>query len=175
MVKYEVRTCKPGDERALSIVAQAAILETYAPLVRGENLYEYVTEELNAARFRSLLEDPSMRLWAAEFETTRSIVGYAHALPDADDRSAMELKRIYLLNRFRGAGIGKRLLDETIAFALERSFRAILLRVHHKNEEAIGFYRRNGFTPVGEESFPAGDEVSTVVVMRLGLDGHDTA
>jgi ribosomal protein S18 acetylase RimI-like enzyme len=164
-----IRQCKPGDERALSLIAQATILETYAALVRGRNLYDYISQTLDAETFRTNLTDGSMRLWAAELDSTGCIVGYAHAVPEANDEFAMELKRIYLLRKFKGEGIGKRLMDASLAFAREAQSQAMVLRVHHKNEEAIGFYQGYGFRAVSEESFPAGGEMSTVVVMRLNL------
>jgi len=42
-VKMEIATrpCRPGDEKALSIVAQGTILETYAGITDGHDLVTY--------------------------------------------------------------------------------------------------------------------------------------
>ena len=169
MFKYVIRECKPGDERLLSIVAQATIFETFAPIISGENLYLYVTEELSIERFQTFLADPSTRIWAAEMDPTHSIVGYAHVAPDAVDMTALELKRMYLFYRFRNEGIGKQLVDQSIAFAQKRGLLAVIVRVPQKHEDAMGFYLGYGFQPVGQEQLAAGEEVVTVAVMRLSL------
>ncbi len=169
MFKYKIRECTPGDERLLSIVAQAMIFETYAPLVHGVNLYQYAIEELGVERFQTFLADRTMRIWAAEIDPTGAIVGYAHVVPDVRDPFALELKRMYLFHRFRNEGIGKRLTDQSIAFAQQRGSQAVLIRVHQKDEAAIGFYLGYGFQAIGEEEFTAGDEVAKVVLMRLTL------
>jgi diamine N-acetyltransferase len=165
--KYVLRQCGPGDEDALSVVARATILETHAPLVNAVELYRYIGQELSPERFRSFLSDTAMRLWAIEIEPTRTIVGYAHALPDEKEPSAMEIKRLYLFHRFRSDGQGKRLMDASIAFAREKGSQAMLSRVHHKNDDAIGFFLGYGFQSIGEELFSAADEMSKVFVMRL--------
>ncbi|MBV8636759.1 MAG: GNAT family N-acetyltransferase [Candidatus Eremiobacteraeota bacterium] len=169
MSDYIVRECVAGDEVALSLVAQATILETYARWVRGANLYRYVTEELGEELFRTCLEDRAMRLWAAEVVPTGCIVGYAHALRDTTDPLAMELKRLYILHNFRSLGIGKRLMDESVSFACANASQSMVLRVHYRNEAAIGFYLGYGFQTIGEETFAAGDETSRVLVMRRDL------
>ena len=73
--------------------------------------------------------------------------------PQPDD---LEIKRIYLLHRFQGAGWGRRLMDAAIERARARGSRRLLLGVYSKNHAALAFYARLGFSRAGERSFRVG-------------------
>lgn len=64
-MEFATRLCKPGDEKVLSLVAQATILETYAGITDGSDLVAYVNAELSPANFSRMLADDRMRLWIA--------------------------------------------------------------------------------------------------------------
>jgi hypothetical protein len=57
------------------------------------------------------------------------------------------------LPAFRGTGLGRRLLDETIDEAKRQGMRHVHL---HAQTHAAGFYRKAGFLPVGGEFMEAG-------------------
>ena len=76
-MEFATRLCRPGDEKALSLVAQATILETYAGIADGDDLTTYVTAQLSAADFRRILASDRMRAWIAETTAGKCAVGYA--------------------------------------------------------------------------------------------------
>ena len=170
-MEFTVRRCGPGDEAAVSLIGQATILETYAGLTDGNDLVEYVRRELSSEAFREILASDRARVWVAETSVGRCMAGYAVALSEEDGEpfAAIELKRLYLFHRFHGIGLGKRLMDEVLAFAREKGTRSIRLQVHSKNGNAIEFYERYGFEAVGEELFRAGTGEYRVVNMQLRL------
>ena len=49
----------------------------------------------------------------------------------------------------RGAGIGTELMARILATAYQSNARMIALETQNNNENAIGFYLKNGFTPIG--------------------------
>jgi len=74
-MEFATRLCRPGDERVLSVVAQATILETYAGITNGSDLVTYVNAELSPADFSRMLADDRIRLWIADgFRDTSAIV-----------------------------------------------------------------------------------------------------
>jgi hypothetical protein len=81
------RRCKPGDERALSVVAQATILETYAGITDGDDLITYVNAELTAADFSRMLQNDGVRAWTGETSAGKCAVGYAVAVSDEGVKS----------------------------------------------------------------------------------------
>ncbi|HEY6459284.1 MAG TPA: GNAT family N-acetyltransferase [Polyangiaceae bacterium] len=56
-----------------------------------------------------------------------------------------ELRKMYLHPRSRGLGLGKRLLDEAVAWTRARGGRALVLDTTEQMERAIAFYEANGF------------------------------
>ena len=78
--------------------------------------------------------------------TEGDIVGCGGLYP-IDERQA-EIRRMYLLPRARGLGIGRKLLEELISLAKERRFERVVLETASVLKEAISLYRNRGFVPV---------------------------
>lgn len=69
------------------------------------------------------------------------------ALRRLDDDCA-ELKRFYLLEAWRGRGLGKRLLETAITHARDQGFARVRLDTTLKSEEAIRLFEATGFTRI---------------------------
>src|SRR5689334_10357138 len=113
-----IRACAAGDERALALVGRATFLETYAGVLEVADVLDHCDVEHGAARYAAWLNSPGYRLWIAEVGGGAP-VGYAVLGPvdsSFDEASApdMELKRIYLLHRFHGEGVGRRLMHAAL-------------------------------------------------------------
>jgi GNAT superfamily N-acetyltransferase len=170
-MEFATRPCKPGDEKALSLVAQATILETYTGITKGEDLTKYVTAELSETDFARMLADSRIRAWIAETVAGNCPVGYALAVADEDAKSfsSFELKRLYLFYRFHGKGLGRELLEDVLSFARKMKSKRIWLQVHEANNHAIEFYKRAGFIQTGTDLFPAGESSYRVLTLSLIL------
>ena len=64
-----------------------------------------------------------------------------------------KIGRMAVLPEFRGQGIGRQILDATIACASELGFRRVTL---HAQSDAVEFYRKAGFLPEGGTFTEAG-------------------
>jgi ribosomal protein S18 acetylase RimI-like enzyme len=170
-MKFSVRVCEPVDALALSLLARATILETYAGIAHVSDLIAYAGQEFNIERLRSELTSSRSRFWAVEIEVGRCLVGYAQILSskDGDAFRTAELKRLYLLYRFHGLGLGKSLMEEVLKHARIHQTARITLRVNSANNAAIAFYRHFGFEVISEEPFRAGERDYRVLVMELEL------
>jgi GNAT superfamily N-acetyltransferase len=78
------------------------------------------------------------------------VVGCGGLYP-IDERQA-EIRRMYLLPKVRGFGIGRKLLEELISLAEERHFERVVLETASVLKEAISLYRKRGFVPVERRS-----------------------
>jgi len=100
-------------------------------------------------------------------------VGYAVVtapdLPVPTDAGDLELKRIYVLHRMQGAGLGGRLMACAVAGAAQAGARRLLLGVNAGNEPAIAFYARQGFRQAGVRSFRVGQGVYDDLVLARPL------
>ena len=85
--------------------------------------------------------------WVVEDDRGR-LVGTCGVWPDPDDRDRCELRKMYLLPEARGRGLGRRLLDLSLARARQGSWKRMELETHHTMTDAIGLYERAGFRPL---------------------------
>ncbi len=168
-----VRRAQLGDEDALSLVGQATFLETFAGVLDGSAIVAHCYAAHSPARYREWLEDPGSRLWLAETEVGKAPIGYAvlssPALPGADPAHDLELKRIYLLARYQGGGLGKQLLASAIEHARLAGAARLLLGVYAGNAGAISFYGRQGFKQFAIRKFNVGGRDYDDHVLSLGL------
>jgi GNAT superfamily N-acetyltransferase len=168
-----IRPCGPGDAAALALVGQATILETYAEVLPLDGLLHHCAHQHGEALYADWLGRPDHHLWLAETETGAP-VGYAALtpvdLPIAPDPRDVELRRIYLLHRFQGGGLGAALMRTVTHAATQAGFRRLLLSVYGKNAGAIGFYLRQGFVRAGENRFRVGAVDYDDLILARGLD-----
>ena len=124
--------------------------------------------------YQAYLADPRARVWLAEIEPGRAPVGYLVVaparlpLPDLDDND-VEVKRIYLLHRVQGTGLGRRLMSDAVDYARQTGSRRVLLGVYGGNERAIAFYERFGFTRVGTRRFRVGHNDYDDLILGLNI------
>jgi diamine N-acetyltransferase len=166
-----LRRCAPGDEEALALVGAATFLETFAGLLTGPDIRTHCRVQHAASQYAAWLADAKYRLCLAELKGAG--VGFVVLsppdLPVAVTTDDIELKRIYLLHRFHGAGLGRRLLEWSVAQARELRKRRLLLGVKADNTAALAFYDRVGFVRIGERKFLVGSMLCDDYILSLSL------
>ena len=171
--EVSIRRAHVGDEEALALVGQATFLETFSGKLDGAAIVEHCRRAHSAAHYRDWLDDARSALWLAEASPGDAPVGYSVVappdLPSADLSCDLELKRIYLLGRYQGSGIGRRLLAAAIEHASLLGAPRLLLGVYAGNDSAIRFYRRQGFTHLTDRKFTVGGQAYDDHVMSLVL------
>jgi ribosomal protein S18 acetylase RimI-like enzyme len=171
-----IRACGLADAQALALVGSATFLETFAGVLGGDDVLAHCAGQHAAAHYQAWLADPDCELYLAVAAPREAPVGYLvlapAALPGAREGD-LEVKRIYLLHRFQGGGLGRRLMDEAISRARARGAARLLLGVYAGNGTALAFYRRIGFQEIGQRLFTVGGVGYEDRVLALGLDGHD--
>jgi ribosomal protein S18 acetylase RimI-like enzyme len=169
-----IRGCVPGDEQALALVGQATFLESFAGVLDGADILAHCARQHSPEIYRAWIGDPKARIWLAELEPRGAPVGYLvlapATLPLADlEDDDLEIKRIYLLQRVQGTGLGKRLMLEAVSYARQARRSRLLLGVYGRNDRAIGFYQRQGFRPIGERRFLVGNTYYDDLILGLDL------
>lgn len=155
---WRVRLATPGDARALALVGAATFLESFAGVIDGDAIVAHCDKQHSVATYERYLAGGASA-WIAEAAPGAAPVGYAlltrPELAQAGDGD-VELKRIYLLSRFHGSGIAPALMDAAVAAAGDAE--RLLLGVYNGNARAIAFYRKHGFSVIGERRFSVGPE-----------------
>lgn len=179
-----------ADAPALALVGAATFLEAFTWMLPGADIIAHCAKNHTAEAYREALTQPMTRITLAVTATGGSPVGYAMLtapdLPDFDLRSGdIELKRIYLLSRFRSRhtapvldssgrptpdlSTGQALMNAAIAEATAMHCRRLLLGTNADNQRAINFYRRNGFSDAGKRSFQVGSQCCCDLIMARAL------
>ncbi len=81
-----------------------------------------------------------------------------------------ELAKMAVAEKFRGRGIGQRLLDAAVRWARRKNAHEITLLSHSRLSAAVGLYEKNGFEPIPFDPGAAGYERCDIA-MRLALEG----
>ncbi len=163
------------DAGQLSLVGQATFLEAFAGILPAADIYSHCRREHAEEKYTSWLRRADVAIWLAEAAPGHAPVGYLALLPpdlpvaDLGPRD-LEVKRIYLLHRFQGAGLGRRLMDAAREYAMSQGAARLLLGVYARNSAAVAFYRRLGYEQIGTRTFQVGanryDDL--VFALRLG-------
>lgn len=96
-------------------------------------------------------------------------IGYASYQLNCENNRT-KLHKIYVLPEQQGKGIGKLLLQEIIAKALQGENKKLFLNVN-KHNKAVKFYEKNGFKIIDEEDIPIGNGYyMNDYIMELGLN-----
>jgi ribosomal protein S18 acetylase RimI-like enzyme len=169
-----IRAGTAGDEQALSAVGKASFLEAFAGVLDGDDILAHCESQHAPAVYSDWLANGAMRIWLAEVSPGRAPIGYLvlapATLPIAEPRAGdLEIKRIYLLHRFQGQNVGKRLMAAALADARSRGAGRLLLGVYAANHDALAFYRRCGFGQIGQRTFRVGDTDYDDVILAMDL------
>lgn len=172
-IEVGIRRAQIGDEHALSLVGQATFLETFSGVLDGAAITRHCRTAHSPSHYLNWLGDARSAVWLAGAVPGDAPVGYvvvaAPDLPGADVARDLELKRIYLLGRYQGGGLGKRLLGEAVGHARNVGAARLLLGVYAGNHSAIAFYQKQGFVHFADRQFVVGGIRYDDHVMSLAL------
>jgi ribosomal protein S18 acetylase RimI-like enzyme len=156
-----------AEAEALALVGAATFLETYAGRLPGPAIVAHCARHHTAQAWRGALAAAGAACWLA-LAQDGAPVGYALlTAPDLPGQRAgdVELRRIYVLSRWHGGGLGSALMQVALVEGQRRGAGRLLLGVWARNAAALRFYERQGFAPVGTRQFTVGDLVCDDLVL----------
>ncbi|MEL7128095.1 MAG: GNAT family N-acetyltransferase [Pseudomonadota bacterium] len=166
---FTLRQASAGDADTLAHIGVATFVDSYTTDISGQAMVAHCTQQHAPAAYAAYLADDTNRCWIAEYAETGAPVGYAvNCAPDLPvdvQPGDLELKRIYVLSRFHGAGLGLRLLEAALGHAREAGAQRLLLGTYEENHRAMAFYRRHGFQQIGTRQFNVGGTIYDDIVM----------
>lgn len=131
MTDFRIRRARVRDAECLSHIGAATFLESYTEIIKSQDMISHCTRQHGREIYEAYLASGNVSVWLAEYAATGAPVGYAvncqPDLPVALQPSDIELKRIYALSRFHGAGVGERLMLAAVDDARQRGAGRLLL------------------------------------------------
>ena len=167
-----LRKCTIRDFDVLRELSIKTYYETFAHLNTPEDMAAYLEDAFNVDKLMAELKDNNSEFYFLYYN--EKLAGYlklneAPSQTDINDKSALEIERIYVSSEFQGEGLGRYLMEQAISMAAERNKKYAWLGVWEKNEKAIRFYKKNGFYEIGTHTFVMGEDVQNDYVMRKDL------
>lgn len=171
---HEIRIRKAFlvDLEELVELSQQTFIESFANENTEENMQLYLRECLSPQKLLEELYDKNSTFFFLEDEQQN--LGYmklnVKSFPkEIQDRSSMEIERIYIRQKYQGQGLGLYLLHQAMEIAKYQNLRRIWLGVWQHNAKAIKFYERTGFKVFGQHLFMLGNDPQTDLLMCKDL------
>jgi ribosomal protein S18 acetylase RimI-like enzyme len=159
MSELVIRRATTDDAKLISALGITTCYEAYVDLDPSDELARYCMEAFSLEQIAAEIEDKNSIFLIAEFG--RKAVGYAK-LRDGKEveclrgKSKIEIQRIYVLEKQKGTGVGKALIEKCSEIAREMNREYVWLGVWDKNTAAQKFYEKTGMKNIGTTDFSDG-------------------
>jgi len=167
-MKINIKQCTHQDLEELQEISCETFYETFREQNSKENLNAYLEKAFTLEQLKKELSNTSSYFYFIclykEVAGYLKVNIYGAQSEDMGDES-LEIERIYIKSKYQKNGLGKHLLNKAFKIAEESNKRKIWLGVWEKNENAIAFYKKMGFSQMGTHSFFMGDEKQTDFIM----------
>ena len=166
---YQIKKVSTDELEELRKLSVNTFSDTFTEQNNEIQIKAYLEKAFNTDQLRSELSNPESFFYFVKEED--KILGYLKlntktAQTDQVLDSSLEIERIYLTQEAQGKGIGKLLMDFSIAEAKRRNLLCLWLGVWEKNEKAIAFYKSYGFEVFADHPFKLGDDSQKDLLMK---------
>jgi ribosomal protein S18 acetylase RimI-like enzyme len=172
VMELQIRPANPSDSEIVALLGRITFVETFGHLFvhHAADLSAYLDHTFAVAKIRNSLGESDNRYWLALRDGLP--VAYAKlkypsptALLPGEDPA--QLQKVYVLRELLDLGIGKVLLAAVLDDATRRGLGTIWLDVLKQNGRAIRFYERQGFLPLGDDTYTIGAQTFEFHLMAL--------
>lgn len=170
MTAATYRDVTAEDAAMIAELFARSFVETFGHLYATQDLDHFLAGVTPEA-FADEIAHPAFALHVAEVDAQP--VAFAKIGPpdlpvETPDRT-QELRQIYVLKPWQGAGIAQQLYDWAEGEARRRGGAHLQLTVYVDNHRARRFYDRWGFVEVGRYDFMVGNHADEDIIMRKPL------
>jgi putative acetyltransferase len=157
--EIQYRQVAPSDNRALAAMIRAVFDEHGAPH-KGTVYSDPTTDDLY-----SLFRAPKAVLWIAE--ENGEVLGCCGVYPtEGLPQGYAELVKFYLAAKARGQGIGKTLMEKSIASARQLGYSDLYLESLPKFAKAVSLYEKQGFQKIDHPLGNSGHTTCNIWMIR---------
>lgn len=159
MSNLKIRQATISDVHIISALGITTCYEAYFELDPSPDLAEYCVNFFSLPQLTIELEDANSTFLIAELNGRA--VGYAKLregkkIECLKDENAIEVQRIYVLEKLKGKNVGKALMEKCCEIGKEKDYETLWLGVWDKNIAAQKFYEKLGFENAGTTDFSDG-------------------
>jgi|TARA_R110000737_G_scaffold353477_1_gene405926 ribosomal protein S18 acetylase RimI-like enzyme len=145
-----------ADTDAIQKLAITTFQESHGHSADPEDIQSYIDRKFTKENIETELSD-TKNLFHLLY-CNGELVAYSKIIFNAiynelTPSDSTKLERLYVLQKFHGTELGKRLMDFNIHLAKENDQTGIWLYVWTENHRAISFYKKYGFHQIAETVF----------------------
>lgn len=168
----EIRRAGEADAAVVAMLGFVTFFEAYFEQDDAQDLAGYLAENFKPEAIRQEIEDPNAAFYICYADGYAA--GYAKLLSGPSPEgltgsNPIELKRIYLVERYWGKGLGVRLLGHCEDEARRLGYNTLWLGVWQENRRGLNFYAKHGFRKAGTITFPYGSTTGINDVLEKPL------
>ena len=165
------RTARAADAPALADMGRRCFAETFGAHFPAADMALHLERKFGSGALAREFTDPALtiRMAEAEGEPIAYLKLGPIGLEVPHEPEAREIRQLYALAPWQGAGVAASLMDWAVEAARADGVPALYLSVWEKGDRAIAFYRKHGLETVGVAPFRLGNTVYQDPVMRLAL------
>jgi ribosomal protein S18 acetylase RimI-like enzyme len=159
MSELTIRRADFSDINLISALGITTCYEAYFELDPSHDLADYCINFFSLEQVTNELNDKNSTYLIAEFKG--NAVGFVKLregkkIDCLQGKNAIEVQRIYLLEKVQGRGFGKLLIEKSIEIGREKGYETLWLGVWDQNVEAQKFYEKIGMKNIGLTDFSDG-------------------
>lgn len=163
-----------GIEQAAMIanISRTTFEETFGPHNTVEDMQLFLQEQFTIDKLIKEVGISGHRHVIAYFDDIPAgylfIKYHSHVL--LQNEPALEISRIYCLQKFQGEGVGKSLMQEALMDAYKKKLTWVWLGVWEENTKALAFYQSFGFTSFSKRAFLLGNDIQQDWLMKCKIE-----
>jgi diamine N-acetyltransferase len=170
---FRVRFADITDIRLISALGITTCYEAYFELDVSKDLAAYSLEAFSVQQLTSEFEDSNSTFIIAELNG--KAIGFAKLregkkVECLKNKHAIEVQRIYLIEKVKGKKCGTYLLEKCFQIGKEKGYETLWLGVWDQNLAAQKFYEKLRFENIGVTEFAYGDETTISFVMVKNIE-----
>ncbi|MEM6449955.1 MAG: GNAT family N-acetyltransferase [Cyanobacteria bacterium P01_D01_bin.105] len=183
MIETTIKRATPNDAAALAHLAERTFRDTFgtADNITDMDLHcaqsfsaEIQQKEILDKNYVTLLVEVEGQLVAFSQVRLRSpkdcVSAVRSSKPRSPEEPPSELYRLYLSKEWHGRGVAQTIMSEILSTVTQAGVDCVWLGVWEQNPKAIAFYRKCGFTAVGEHVFQFGNDPQRDLIMMRMVD-----
>lgn len=172
-MNLSIRQADVSDLKIICALGITTFYEAYFEQDDPRDLADYVLENFSTEQIEREFNDENSTFFLADLNG--KAVGYAKLRENSaadclKGVEAIELQRVYILEKAKGKGVGAALMRRCFGAARAKGYKTIWLGVWEQNLAAQRFYEKFGFIKAGELRFLYGENLETNYVFTLDLE-----
>ncbi|RPD48153.1 MULTISPECIES: GNAT family N-acetyltransferase [Chitinophagaceae] len=171
-MNFSIREATVQDAALVADLSRQTFYDTFAVHNTAANMQQFLDQQFTRGRLMLEVGRPGNIFLLAYFND--EVAGYVklretHTPAALVGTPSLEIARLYACEQFIGKGVGNLLMQKSIDLGRQTGKKLVWLCVWEKNERAIRFYQRWGFTRFGDIDFILGQDVQNDWMMKRDI------